>query len=92
VYYNYDNDSDADANNEPKYNNNSNASDDPRSNNNVLFNSKDDVSVDSATNKDIDKYGYLDSGYNSDRTDVTIIVDIDKYYTTKLNKCREPLH
>ena len=89
MYCNYNDNSDAD--NEPKYNNNSDASNRPKSNNNVLFNSKDNRSDDSTTNKDIDKYSSLDSGYNSNRTDVTITKDIDKCYITEINKSREPL-
>ena len=91
AYYNYDDNSDTGANDKPKYNSDSNTSDSPRSDNNVLFNSKDNRSNNSAANKDIDKYSSLNSGYNSNRTDVTIIEDIDKCYTTKLNECRQPL-
>jgi hypothetical protein len=73
------------------YNNNSNARDDARSDNNVLFNSKDNKSDDGAADKDIDRRSYLDSGYSNNRTDVTIIEDIDKCYITKINKYRQPL-
>jgi len=85
VYYNYNNNSNSDTNNEPEYNNNSNTSNSPGSDDNILFNSKDDTSNNSAANKDIDGYSYIDSGYNSDRTNITIIEDIDKCYMTKLN-------
>ena len=40
----------------------------------------------STTNKDIDRPGYLNSSYNSNRTDITIIEDINKYYITEPNK------
>ena len=93
VYCDYDNDSNANANDEPepKCDNNSNASNSPRSNNNVLFDSKDNRSNNSTADKDIDKYYYLDSNYNSNRIDITMTEDIDKCYITKLNKSREPL-
>ena len=88
AYCDYDNDSNANANDEPepKCDNNSNASNSPRSNNNVLFDSKDNRSNNSTTIKDINRYNYLDSSYNSNRIDITIIENIDKYYITKLNE------
>jgi hypothetical protein len=92
AYSNYNDNSNANADDEPKCNYNSDTNNNPRSNNNVLFNSKDNRSVNSAADKDIDKYGGLDSSYNSNRTDVTITQDTDKCYTTKLNECRQPLY
>jgi hypothetical protein len=85
VYYNYDDDSDADD--EPECDDNSDASDDVGSADDVLFDSKDNGSDDGTADKDIDKHGYLDSGYNSDGTDVTMTEDIDKCYITKINEC-----
>jgi len=40
----------------------------------------------------MDGHGCLDSGYNSDGTDVTMTEDMDKCYTTELDECRQPLH
>jgi hypothetical protein len=85
VYSNYNNNSDFNANNEPECNNNSNTSNDPGSDNNILFDSKDDASNDGTANKDMDRYGCADSSYNSDGTDVTIIEDTDKCYMTELD-------
>jgi len=39
----------------------------------------------------MDRHGCLDSGYNSDGTDVTMTEDTDKYYTTEIDESREPL-
>jgi len=87
----YDNDSDADADDEPEYDSDNDTGDGPRSDDDVLFDSEDDRSDDGTTNEDIDESSALDSGYNSDRTDITITEDIDKYYMTEIDKSREPL-
>jgi hypothetical protein len=92
MYCNYNNNSNTDADVKPKYNNNSNIDNNAKSNNNVLFNSKDNRSNNNTINKDIDRPGCLNSGYNSDRTDVTITKDINKYYIIKLNKYKQPLY
>jgi hypothetical protein len=91
AYYDYDNDSDADANDEPECDDNSDAGDDPGSNNNVLFDSKDNRSDNSAAKEDIDGHGCLDSSYSSDGTNVTMTEDIDKCYTTELDEYGQPL-
>ncbi len=39
----------------------------------------------------MDGHSCLDSGYNSDRTDVTMTEDMDKCYTTELDECGQPL-
>jgi len=78
------------------YNNNSNANDEPecddnsdaKSDNEVLFDFKDDKSDNNTTNKDINGHSCLNSSYNSDGINITIIKDINKYYTTKLDECR----
>ena len=88
AHYNYNNNSDADADDEPECANNSDARDDPRSDDDILFDFKDNSSNDGATDKDMDKYSGPDSGYNSDGTNITIIKDINKCYTTKLDECR----
>jgi hypothetical protein len=91
VYYNYNdnsnNNSDSNANDEPECNNDSDAGNDLGSDNNVLFDSKDNASNDGAANKDIDRHSYANSGYNSNGIDVTMIEDIDKCYMTELNAC-----
>jgi hypothetical protein len=84
AYNNYNNNSD--ANDRPKYNDNSNASNSLEYDDNCLF--EDD---DNAANKDTDENSYLDSGYGSDRTNVTITEDTANYYTAKVDKIREPL-
>jgi hypothetical protein len=84
MYYNYDNNNNVD--NKPEYNDNSNASDDARFDDNVLFDSKDNKSNDGTVNKDIDKLVCLNNGYNNDETNITIIKDINKCYTTELDK------
>jgi hypothetical protein len=84
VYYNYNNNSNTD--NKPECNNNSNTGD-----NNVLFDSKDNGSNNSTTDKDIDECGCSDSGYSSNRTDITITKNTDKCYTAELNKYGQPL-
>jgi hypothetical protein len=86
VYYDYDDNSDAD--NKPEYDDNSDVSDNARSDDDVLFNSKDDGSDNSTANEDMDGPVYLDSGYNSDGIDITMIEDIDKCYITELDKYR----
>jgi hypothetical protein len=92
VYYNSDNNSNTNTDNKPEYNNNSNTSNNTGSDNNILFDSKDNRSNNSTADKNIDRYSCLDSGYNSNRTDITIIEDIDKYYTTELNEYKQPLY
>ena len=87
----YNDDSDADADDEPECDNDSGVGNNAKSEDDVLFNSKDDGSDDSTADKDIDRPSCLDSGYNSNGIDITIIEDMDKYYTTKLNKCGQPL-
>jgi len=39
----------------------------------------------------MDGHGCLDSGYNSDGTDVTMTEDTDKCYTTEVDECGQPL-
>ena len=87
----YNDDSNTDANDEPECDNDSSISNNAKSEDNVLFNSKDDRSNNSTADKDIDRPSCLDSGYNSNGIDITIIKDMDQYYTTKLNKCGQPL-
>jgi len=84
MHYNYNNNSNADADDKPEYNDNSDA----KSDNNVLFDFKDNRSDNSTTDKDINKYNYLNSSYNSNGTNITIIKDINKCYITELNKCK----
>jgi hypothetical protein len=66
------------------YNNDSDTSDSPKYDNSDLF--KDD---NNATNEDIDETTNYNSGYNTNKIEVTIIEDIDSYYTTKIDKFRE---
>ncbi len=87
----YDNDSDADANAEPECNDDSDANNDPGSDNNVLFDSEDDGSDDGTAGEGTVLHGRLDSSYNSNGIDITMIEDTDKRYTTELNACRQPL-
>jgi hypothetical protein len=89
VYYNYDNDSNVDD--KPKYNDNNNINNDPKSDNNILFDFKDKGSNDSAVNENIDKYNCLNSSYNNNGTNIIIIKNTNKYYTTKLNKYKQLL-
>jgi hypothetical protein len=91
AYCDYDDDSNAEANDEPEYDSNNDASDSLRSDDDILFNSKDDRSDNGAADKDIDEYSGSNSGYNSDRTDVIITEDTDKCYTTEIDESREPL-
>jgi len=91
AHYNYNNNSDADADDEPECANNSDARDDPRSDDDILFDFKDNRSDDGAADEDIDGHGCLNSGYSSDVTNVIITKDIDKCYTTELDKCGQPL-
>ena len=88
MYCDYDDDNDFDTDDEPEYDDDSDTSNDLGSDDNVLFDSKDDTSDDSAADEDIDRYSYMDSGYSSDGTDITIIEDIDKCYTTELDMYR----
>ena len=84
-----DNDSDSDT------------SDGPGSDGDVLFDSEDDggddVFFDSEDdggdedNEDMGEHRGSDSGYASDRTDVTMTEDTDKCYTTKLDESGKPL-
>jgi hypothetical protein len=92
----YDDDSDADVDDEPECDNDSDADDDPGSDDDVLFDSEDDGSDDGTANEGTanegtDLHGCLDSGYNSDGTDVTMTEDTDKRYTTELDACGQPL-
>jgi hypothetical protein len=80
----YNNNSDADD--EPECNNDSDAKDDAKSDNNILFDFKDDKSDNNTINEDINGQGCLNSGYNSDGTNVIITKDINKCYIIKLNK------
>ncbi|CZR51447.1 uncharacterized protein PAC_01323 [Phialocephala subalpina] len=96
AHYDYDDDSDADDDDddddEPECDDDSEAGDDPRSDDNILFDSKDDGSVDGAIDENMNGHGRLDSGYNSDKTDVTMTKDTDKCYTTEIDEGRKPLH
>jgi hypothetical protein len=85
----YDDDSDADD--EPECDDDSDTGDDPKSDDDILFDSKDKGSDDGAADEDIEGHSCLDSGYNSDGTDVTMTKDTDKCYTTELDKYRQPL-
>ena len=82
----YDDDNDTNTDNEPEYNNNSNVGDNTRSDNDILFDFEDDGSDNSTINKDIDGHSCLNSGYNNNKTNITIIKDTDKYYTIELNE------
>jgi hypothetical protein len=87
----YDDDSDADADAEPECDDDSDADDDPGSDDDVLFDSEDDGSDDGTAGEGTVLHGRLDSGYNSDGTDVTMTEDTDKRYTTELDACGQPL-
>jgi hypothetical protein len=91
AYSDYNDNSNANANDKPECDDNSDAGDNPGSNDDVLFDSKDDGSGNSAADKDMDGHSCSDSGYSSDGTDVTITEDTDKCYTTKLDKFEQPL-
>jgi len=82
-----DDDDDSDTNDEPEYDGDSDAGDGPGSDDDVLFDSEDDGSDDEA----MDEHGCLDSGYNSDGTDVTMTEDTDKCYTTEIDESGKPL-
>jgi hypothetical protein len=86
IYYNYNNNSDIDVDNKPEYNNNNNINDDPRFDNNIFFDFEDDKNNNNTTDKNINRYSYLDNGYNSDRINIIITKNTDKYYTTELDK------
>jgi hypothetical protein len=86
VHCDYDDTSDAD--NEPECDDNNDASDDARSDNDVLFDFEDDESDAGTVNEDMDGPVYLNSGYNNDGIDVTMIEDIDKCYMTELDECK----
>ncbi|PMD11976.1 hypothetical protein NA56DRAFT_713652 [Hyaloscypha hepaticicola] len=86
MYYNYDN------NSEPECNDNSKAGDDTGSDDNVLFDSENEGSDNSTADTDMDGPGYLNNGYNSNGTDITIIENTDKYYITELNEYRQSLY
>ena len=85
THANHDEDSDADIDG-----NDSNADDGLRSDDEMIFDSDDDRSDDGTADKHIDKYG-SDSGYNSDRTDVTMTEDTNKSYTAEIDECGQPL-
>ena len=87
--YDYNNNSNAD--NKLECDDDSNVKDDPRSDDDVLFDFKDNSSNDGATDKDIDERSCLNKGYNSNGTDIIIIKDIDKCYIIKVDECKQPL-
>ncbi|PVH69879.1 hypothetical protein DL98DRAFT_578123 [Cadophora sp. DSE1049] len=87
----HDEDSDADIDGETECGDGSNADDGPGSDDDMIFDSEDDRSDDGTADEDMDEYSGSDSGYNSDRTDVTMTEDTDKCYTTEIDECGEPL-
>ncbi|KAH9203768.1 hypothetical protein DL95DRAFT_418785 [Leptodontidium sp. 2 PMI_412] len=91
THYNHDEDSDADIDGETECDDDSNADDSPGSDDDMIFDSEDDRSDDGAADEDMDEYSGPDSGYNSDKTDVTMTEDTDKCYTTEFDECGEPL-
>ncbi|KAH9204046.1 hypothetical protein DL95DRAFT_529410 [Leptodontidium sp. 2 PMI_412] len=84
-------DSDADIDGETDCDDDSTADDGPGSDDDIIFDSEDDRSDDGAADEDMDEYSGSDSGYNSDRTDVTMTEDTDKCYTAEIDECGEPL-
>ncbi|KAL2063223.1 hypothetical protein VTL71DRAFT_5027 [Oculimacula yallundae] len=85
TYCDSDKDSDTDSNGETEYADNSRAKGGAGSDDNMIFDFKDDGNDNGTANEDINEYSGLDSGYNSDRTDITITKDTDKCYTTETN-------
>ncbi|RFU27570.1 hypothetical protein B7463_g8769, partial [Scytalidium lignicola] len=81
-----------DDDDELEYDSDSDAGDDPGSDDDVLFDSEDDGSDgNDGADEAMDEHGCSDSGYNSDGTDVTMTEDMDKCYTTEINECGKPL-
>ncbi|KAL5320094.1 hypothetical protein ACEPPN_013156 [Leptodophora sp. 'Broadleaf-Isolate-01'] len=87
----HDEDTDGDINSETECEDDINADNNPGSDDDITFDSEDDESDDSAADEDMDEYSGSDSGYNSDRTDITMTEDTNQCYTTEINGCREPL-
>lgn len=56
-----------------------------------VLNSEDDGSDYGTADEDMDEYFGSDSGYNSNRTDVTITDDRNKPYMAEIDECGEPL-
>lgn len=82
-----DKNKDVDVDDELECDDDSYAGDDLEFDDDILFDSEDDESDDEA----MDEHGYSDSGYNSDETGATMTEDTNKWYTTELDQCGQPL-
>jgi hypothetical protein len=81
-----------DADDEPEYDGDSDASNGLGFDDNVLFDFDDDRNNNNnSANKTMDEHGCPDSGYNNDGTDITMTENTDKYYTTEIDESRKPL-
>jgi hypothetical protein len=89
-----DNDEDSNADDGLVFDDDSDAGDGPEYENDLLFDSDDDVDdADDATPDDegTDETADRDSGYNSDRTDVTMTEDTDDCFTVELDGAGQPV-
>jgi hypothetical protein len=89
-----DNDEDSNADDGLGFDDDSDAGDGPEYENDLLFDSDDDVDdFDDATPDDegTDETADRDSGYNSDRTDVTMTEDTDDCFTVELDGAGQPV-
>jgi hypothetical protein len=71
-----------------RFDDNSDASNSPKYENDLLFDSNDDVDDVTPDDEGTDETANRDSGYNSDHTNITITEDTDDYFTVELDSTR----
>jgi len=83
-----DNDKESNTDNGLEFNDNSNASNSPKYENDLLFDSNDDATMD---NEGTEETTNRDSGYNSNWTNITITKDTNDYFIVEVNGTKWPV-
>jgi hypothetical protein len=86
-----DDDEESNADDGLEFDDDSDAGDGPEYENDLLFDSDDDDNDATTDDEGTEETADRDSGYNSDRTDVTMTKDTDDYFTVEVEGARRPV-